>query len=176
VMRECALREGGACRCPGLPENRRWAQGIAGTGPILFATLNVQGSNDNVGFDPASDREAACRGAANRRWLESTFESARGVASAVVVIFHANPLVSSRERVHEPLLQSLMRGSARFGRPVLVIHGDTHHYRVDPPFRDAAGVPVPNLMRLETFGSPLVGWVRVRVDPADERFFRFESR
>jgi hypothetical protein len=57
---------------------------------------------------------------------------------------------------------------------VLFVHGDTHMYTVDRPFRDARGERVENLVRLETFGSPNVGWVRVSVDPDDSRHFGFE--
>ena len=62
----------------------------------------------------------------------------------------------------------------RLGRPVLFVHGDTHTYRVDRPFRDEKGDRVPNLTRLEVYGSPQVGWVRVTVDPNDSDLFRFE--
>jgi hypothetical protein len=173
VMRECALREGIVCRCHALPENRRWSLPLAGTDRSLsFATLNVQGSNDNVGFDAASDREAACRRQANLRWMQETFAGADARAAAVVLMFHANPFVG-RQDVHRELREAIVREAARFARPVLVVHGDTHTYRVDRPFRDASGNAVPNLTRLETFGSPLTGWVMVTVDPSG---FRFEPR
>lgn len=51
--------------------------------------------------------------------------------------------------------------------PVVVLHGDTHVFRRDRPLADpATGRPVPNVVRVETYGSPLVGWVEVTVDPA----------
>jgi hypothetical protein len=49
---------------------------------------------------------------------------------------------------------------------VLLVHGDTHNYRVDTPFSDALGVPFTGLTRVETYGSPIIGWVKVTVDPA----------
>jgi hypothetical protein len=67
-----------------------------------------------------------------------------------------------------------MKTAAHFGKPVLVIHGDEHHYTVDRPFRDAAGAEIRNLYRLETFGSPDIGWVDVVVDTRIEEPFRFE--
>jgi hypothetical protein len=60
------------------------------------------------------------------------------------------------------------------GKPVLLVHGDTHTYRVDAPFTEATGVPLPNLSRVETYGSPIVGWVKVTVDPAGAQLFTFE--
>jgi len=176
VMTGCALAGSAGCECPALPENRRWEQRLASSGQrVVFTTLNVQGSNDNRGFDAASDRDAECRGHANRAWLALAF--ARGARpAAVVVIFHANPLVPSADDAHRPLRDALVREASAFGGPVLVVHGDTHRYRADHPFVDAQGRTVPNLARLETFGSPFSGWVLVTVDPADPRFFRFTPR
>ncbi len=71
-------------------------------------------------------------------------------------------------------MRALADAAKRLGKPVLFIHGDTHTYRLDTPLVDAAGIPVGNLTRLETFGSPFVGWVEVSVDPGDPRLFTFE--
>ena len=38
------------------------------------------------------------------------------------------------------------------------------------------GEPVPNALRLETYGSPFVGWVRVTVDPDSPGVFIVEPR
>jgi hypothetical protein len=59
---------------------------------------------------------------------------------------------------------------------MLYVHGDTHAYTLDRPFRDSLGKPVENIVRLEVPGSPLVGWVRVTVDPNDPALFRVEPR
>ena len=42
------------------------------------------------------------------------------------------------------------------------------------PSATAGGEIVENAVRLETFGSPVVGWVRVTVDPNDAKLFRIE--
>jgi hypothetical protein len=59
---------------------------------------------------------------------------------------------------------------------VLLVHGDTHDQRVDQPLVDASGRPYPNFTRLETFGSPRIGWVRVVIDTVSGRFARYEPR
>ncbi len=59
---------------------------------------------------------------------------------------------------------------------MLFIHGDTHIYLFDAPFKDASGNVIPNLQRLETYGSPAVGWVKVTVDPGYPELFRVEPR
>jgi len=66
--------------------------------------------------------------------------------------------------------------AARIRKPLLFVHGDTHMYRVDTPFVDDAGVAIPGITRLETYGSPFVGWVRVTVDPSKPELFSFEPK
>jgi hypothetical protein len=159
-------------RQAGYPENVRFAR--AG---VVFATLNVQGSNDNFGFDAANDAERVARLEANLAWLAgSVAEAERSSARGLVVIFHANPFVKSKQDVYAPLLAALRDAAARLRRPVLLIHGDTHWQRVDRPFVDANGTVLPYLQRMETYGSPWVGWVKVTVDPADPDLFRFDPK
>ena len=58
----------------------------------------------------------------------------------------------------------MVNESLGFDGEVLLVHGDTHRFRVDSPLRDpASGVPVANFTRVEVFGSPNVNWVRLRV-------------
>lgn len=168
----CAERDGVACRCPGLPENRLWTKN-----GVVFATVHVVGSNDNRGFDPAGDAEQACRAAANRAWIEAALRLAEGGGRrGLVVAAQANPWVASRDRVYDAFLAQLAAGAVRLGKPVLFAHGDTHTFRVDRPFRDGLGRPVANALRVEVFGSPVVGWVRVDVDPDDPGLYRVEPR
>ena len=59
---------------------------------------------------------------------------------------------------------------------VLLIHGDSHIQRVDRPFRDSTGTPYPNFSRIETFGPPEIGWLRVVVDTLQGRVVEVEPR
>jgi hypothetical protein len=160
------------CGCNAHPENRAWS--IA---PVRFVTLNVTGSDNNQGYDAANDREARCRNEANRQWL------ARGVQAgmapdvrALVVMVQANPWwILRTPHVFDGFLAQVREASARLRKPVLLVHGDTHQYRVDNPFVDETGNPVAGITRLETWGSPFVGWVRVTVDPTKSDLFSFEE-
>ena len=146
------------CGCGAYPENRTWE--FRG---VRFVTLNIPGSHNNVGFDAASDAEAACRNEANARWLERAVEAARAPgAKALVVAIQANPWDPKFGAYKGFLAQ--METTTRIGKPVLFIHGDSHTYRVDYPFT----APV---RRLETYGSPMVGWVKVTVDPSLAELF-----
>ncbi len=166
---DCVERRAGACVCPAHPENRRWTHGA-----VVFVTLNIPGSNNNVGYDAANDEEARCRDRANALWLEEAVaESSANDWRALVVMVQADPWVAAKA-VYKPFLAGLEAAARRLRKPVLFVHGDTHTYIVDTPFRDALGEPLVNLVRLETFGSPFVGWVKVTVDPDAAEFFRFE--
>jgi hypothetical protein len=157
----CLVPPVAGCGCAAHPENRLWShQGI------VFATLNIPGSDNNVGFDRANDEEARCRNEANRQWLRKAVLQAQGPDKrALVVMIQANPW-ETKKPVYADFLRQVEAAQLLLRKPLLFVHGDTHTYRVDFPF---AGVT-----RLETFGSPFVGWVKVTVDPADAAPFRFE--
>jgi hypothetical protein len=57
------------------------------------------------------------------------------------------------------LLDALTVAAKSFKGEVLLVHGDTHLYRVDRPL----GETVPNFTRVEVFGYPVMNWVRIRV-------------
>ena len=155
--------------CGAYPENRQWVRG-----GVRFVTINVPGSNNNMGFDRASDDEARCRGEANKRWLARALALSRDPPTrALVIAMQANPWRTTR-KVFDDLLAEIRAVARALPKPVLLVHGDTHSYRVDAPFTDAVGQPVPNITRVETYGSPIVGWVKVTVDPSDPRLFAFE--
>jgi hypothetical protein len=157
-------------------ENVRWQQEA-----VLFVTLNVTGSNNNFGRSAQADLEHHRRNAANIAWLTQSFELAsRRLMRAVVVVIHANPLfeLPQTERVrrgYNDFLKHLQAETIAFGKPVLLIHGDTHNHRVDQPMIDLKSArAVANFTRVESFGTPFLGWVRVTVDPAAPQLFSFE--
>jgi hypothetical protein len=159
------------CRCPAHPENRFWSH--AG---VRFVTLHVVGSDNNFGVDAASDAEVRCRDEANALWLEQAVRaSERSQTRALVIAMQANPWYSKKP-VYEALLRQVADSARRLRKPVLLVHGHTHTQRVDTPFKDSLGHPVPGLTRMETYGSPFVGWVRVTVNPDDPEVFTFEPK
>jgi hypothetical protein len=152
-LRGCVKMADIVCECPAYPENRYWTDPRG----VTFATLNIQGSNNNSGFDEASNRELRCRNIANQMVLERALKFAIEQNSAgMVLMLHANPLVESKDNAYGEFFEDL-RGVAEFlNKPVLVIHGDTHHFRVDKPFTGTNGKPLASAVRLETYGSPNV--------------------
>ena len=163
-------------------ENARWTHG-----DLVFATIHLVGSRN--AREPFPGRTDADDAASRRRtdaavaWLQGAFELARASSSAAVVLaFHADPGLDQPaddpyRQAYEPFLTELEREVARFGDPVLLVHGDEHEYTVDRPLRDReTGRRLENFTRMRVPGSPRVGWVRVIVDPRSPRPFAFEER
>jgi hypothetical protein len=163
-------------------ENARWV-----AGGIVFATFNVPGSNNNLGQGAAKDdqtarrmsaafAEHAARMSANFAWLAEAVEQARQPAIRGLVVFaHADPLFGAepgRGDGYEAWRQALRLHAAPLGKPMLLVHGDGHRYRVDQPLTDPLTFDrLTNFTRVEVFGSPTVNWVRVDVMPDGERVF-----
>ena len=167
-------------------ENARWSRG-----GFVFATLHVVGSGNGStpfpGRTASHDDEVRRRTEAAVAWLDETFADAeRNAAAGVVLIAHANVSLEtgglwdatsgSGGDPYEPFVTALEGHVSRFAGPILFIHGDSHEQRVDQPLRDGNGGVHDNFTRLETFGSPDIGWVRVVVDTVAARFADFELR
>jgi hypothetical protein len=158
-------------------ENARWT-----IGRILFATVHVVGSNNNLGRTLDADEEYRARNAADLYWLRETFSLARERGMlGVVVGMHADAhLEASAARQARSgfgdFIHTLREEVIAFGRPVLLIHGDNHTFRFDHPLRDLdSGTPISTFTRLEVFGAPTAGWVKVTVDPGSKALFAVEG-
>lgn len=161
-------------------EHARWSHG-----GLVFATIHVVGSGNFTQRFPtrtdADDQESGRRMEAALAWLHETFARANSQsATAVVVSFHADlgfDGTPSDQLPYKPLIDAFEDEALAFGRPVLLIHGDSHHFITDHPLkaRDTKQT-IGNVTRLEVPGSPLVGWVRVVVTLGATPSFAFEQR
>jgi hypothetical protein len=177
-------------------ENTRWTYG-----DVVFLGLNIPGSNNNkVGTTDclssksvrtqadcdADNVEYQARDAANIAWLHDSFELARsqGLRGLMVVIqadmsFDLPETETFNERTlpgfdgYNAFLAALVAETQAFAGQVVLVHGDIHFFKMDKPLVDQAHL-IPNLTRLETFGSPNVHWVKVTVDSHSRSLFRFE--
>jgi hypothetical protein len=150
-------------------ENKRWHhQGVQ------FATVHIVGSNNNLeARSPAATAEFFERDEANVAWIRAAFDEARQRnARALVIAFQADPFElksafddfpawSGFKRTIEGTLLPL---SAAWGRPVLIIHGDSHMFRIDQPF-GWQKKPLRNVTRLIVPGASDVRAVRIEVTP-----------
>lgn len=159
-------------------ENVRWEAGGA-----LFVGLNVPGSENNfhgTRHTGGPVPEFIERSAANRAWLAQAFALARARKLAgILIAMQGNPgfqvaNAGDPSPGYRDLLTQLREETLAFPGQVVLVHGDTHRYRIDRPMRDPAnGETVKNFTRVETMGSPFFGWVRGQVDATDPRVFRF---
>jgi len=153
-------------------ENQRWIHK-----GILFMTAHIVGSNN--GFQtqrPAVVEEYLSRSRANRAWIEQGFRMADEMdAKAVVLAIHADVFTGRSNWTEWPedsgftaTMLVFRKAAEAFGKPVLLIHGDSHEFRIDKPFTSAdpgkQGVVLDNVTRLEVFGAPDVHAVRIMVD------------
>ena len=67
-------------------------------------------------------------------------------------------------------INAVVAQTEQFAGQVLLVHGDMHFFKVDKPLYSPTKV-LPNLTRVQTFGSPLIHWVRVTVDAKDPNVF-----
>jgi len=145
-----------------------------GRAEVLFVTLHIVGSNNNFeAHDPKALQEFRARDAANIAWIRAAFDEARARrAHAIVFAMQADPFQGKAGRRDFPptsgfttsIGQTLLPLAEAWGGPVLLIHGDTHRFAFDRPFRDASAKKIRNLLRLEVFGAPHVHAVHVQVD------------
>lgn len=168
---------------------------------IVFATLNMPGSNNNKILDDkdcsqksartaaqceASNAEYLERDAANVRWLQEAFAQAKaGKAHGIVLVIQADPGFDLPETEgndesqapgvsdYRNFISSVIAETEQFAGQVLLVHGDTHFFKVDKPLY-SPGKLLANLTRLQTFGSPLIHWVRVTVEPKNPNVFTIQ--
>lgn len=170
-------RQSSGARFPEFRENVRWTRGR-----VLFVGLNVPGGNNNIGSGNRPPAEYPKRARANRAWLAQAFAKARAEKLAgVLIVIQANPEFEAANAGHPPsgyreFLEQLRGETLAFPGAVVLVHGDTHTFRIDKPLLDPkTRQPLANFTRVETFGSPLMGWVRATADDADPSVFRFEA-
>lgn len=157
-------------------ENVRWTLGNE-----VYVALNLPGSQNNWGPADTPSQEYAERNAANLAWLREAFDIAtRERRGGVAIFIQANPGLDVRPRGRLPAGQKgfadfnaeLQRLAVAFGKPVLLVHGDTHYFRTDLPFTDpATDRVIANITRVEGFGNPNHHWVRLLVHPGSDRVF-----
>jgi predicted phosphodiesterase len=150
-------------------------------GPVLFVTLNVPGSDNNWGMGDAPRPEFAARNPVVLSWVkEGVALARREKLSGIVFLMQANPDFKSftrglPHRAFRELLETLRGETLDFPGQVVLVHGDTHHHQINRPLRDTKGEPMERFTRVETYGYPFMGWVKIYIDPDSPGLFRFES-
>src|SRR6266567_6725699 len=178
-------------------ENRRWI-----LGGVVYATLNIQGSCNNLCDTNPDPAEFAARNAADIIWMQETFAFAKQRhAAAIMFISQADPGFDASDATRAPVrdpktlaetdgqpdgfqafLSALRDQVVAFKKPVVYVHGDSHYFRIDRPLLDAQGRRLENFLRVETFGDNQangindVHWVKVLVDDRTREVFAFQPQ
>src|SRR5262249_45471185 len=164
----CLGQANGATIQEACVENRRWT--FRG---VTYATLNIQGSCNNLCDTLPDPAEYAARNAADIAWMQETFQVAKSRGSAAIMfIGQADPGFDQSDATRSPLrnpktlaetdgqpdgfqqfLAAFRDQIVAFRKPVAYVHGDSHYFRIDKPFLDTQGRRLENFTRVETFGD-----------------------
>jgi hypothetical protein len=171
---------------------------------VLIATINLPGGSNNdtdpwYGAPAMSQRQAdevSARTAADLHWLDAAFQRA-GEANdkAVLIMLQADMWdldgnVPSHIAQYKQFIDSIAAKAKAFGKPVLLINGDSHVYRSDNPLKPGStcaiesgtataactddayasqpnGYSVDNFHRIVVHGSTApLEWLKLKIDPS----------
>jgi len=188
---------------PAFPSDAQYVENVIferkGT---LFVTLNLPGGSNNDADiwygaptrSTAQAQEASERTGADLRWLDHAFTQASQNGDTSVLIMTQADMwdLDGKTAAHltnyEPLVSSIAAHTTAFGKPVLLINGDSHVYRSDNPLSPTApcvadsaagevscanesaahpGYDVPNFHRIVVHGSTFpLEWLKLTVQPS----------
>jgi hypothetical protein len=166
-------------------ENTMWRKAR-----VVFAMLNITGSNNDLApwgtplpadaaSYPSQAQEVAARAQANSAWLEKAFAAARRThAQGIVLMFQADmwdPADPTQLTGFDGLVRQIGALAQDFGKPVLLLEGDSHVFNVANPYSASspfhslhASTPVAdNVTRIVVEGSAAgrTEYLRLTIDP-----------
>lgn len=156
-------------------ENKMWNyKGIS------FATLHIVGSNNNFSKDNSkSNEEFFERSKANIYWLKQLFKKAKEDKSLGIVIFeHADMFTPDKgDEGFNSFIKELQILVTNYDKPVLLINGDSHEFKVDKPLYENKETKktVLNFTRLQVFGEADMHLVKVTVNPKNPTLFEIQQ-
>jgi len=188
---------------PGQPysENSRFvmdnvefvALHIPGSNNNLVATDSqcTKKSNRTQADCDAATAEYQARNVQNIAWLKEAFAAAREnhYAGIAIVIqadvffpfelsdggYQDNFLPSlDANNGYADFIHTLVAETHSFAGQVLLVHGDSHYFKIDKAMVNDDGRLTANFTRVEVFGSTDNSWVEMTVDPTTENVFSFK--
>jgi hypothetical protein len=176
-------------------ENVMWEQS-----KTVFVVVNVAGGSNNdidpwyakthtTPWNPHQAIEMNQRTSADVRWLDAAFTLAEANnAHSVVIVAQADMWDTADAPTHqtnyEPVIAAMASNSAKYGKPVLYLNGDSHVYRSDNPLQQGSTCytetascgkdawlqhpyyNVPNFHRIIVHGSTFpMEWMKLTIDP-----------
>jgi hypothetical protein len=164
--------------------------------------MNVQGSNDNYPY-PETDAENGAvvvrsdaeiqrerdeeiaRKAADLHWLSESFAYAKQAgAKGILIDWQADLNFNNEQHLANPhdwdafpdYVNALRTETMAFSGQVVLVHGDSHYFKMDKPINLPSGGVLANFTRVETFGARQTHWVTATINPDDPNLFEFQPR
>ncbi|HBV20595.1 MAG TPA: hypothetical protein DEF07_02600 [Nitrosomonas sp.] len=148
-------------------ENMHWMKNH-----ILFATINIDGSNNAQ----AVDGEAGTANA-TLTWIQEVFKQAKAHnARGVFLLFEANPADSKENNPgraeFKKILTAFERESVKYGKPVVLAHSGSSYFRMNQSMSGSTGnQKTENVINVKTFDADEFHWLRVTVNPESKKVF-----
>ncbi len=127
----------------------------------------------------------------NIQWLKESFQEARdrnlpGIAVAIQADIYF-PFELSDGGYHDDFLpqldanngfsdffHTLVEETQNYNGQVVLIHGDSHYFKLDKAMFNADGTITSNFTRVETFGDIETSWLEMTVNPRSREVFSFK--
>jgi len=165
---------------------------IPGSNNNLVATSKQchKKSNRSQTDCDAATAEYRARNKKNVEWLKGSFAKARSNHYAgIVVVIQADvyfPFELSDGGYQDDFLpnlnekngytdffNTLINETHNYNGQVLLVHGDSHYFKVDKAMFNTDGSLTQNFTRVEVFGNKDNSWVEMTVDPESKNVFSF---
>ncbi|MBI1307734.1 MAG: metallophosphoesterase [Bacteroidetes bacterium] len=147
-------------------------------GKISFVTLHIVGSNNHlIIHDGDTNTEFKNRFKADTAWIHYAVKQAeKNQSLGLVFVLHADMFTGDKDMEgFEQLIAEFKRMTIQFGKPVLLIHGDSHRFVVDKPLFSEGEKVLLNFTRLQVFGEHDMHSVRIKVNTTNPSVFEIEE-
>ena len=139
----------------------------------------------------AATAEYQARNVQNIAWLQEAFMEARANHYAgILIVIQADiffpfelsdggyqydflPQLNA-DNGYTDFFNTLVAETRNFSGQVLLVHGDSHYFKIDKAMFNADGRLTANFTRVEVFGNEDNSWIEMTVDPSSENVFSFE--
>ena len=165
---------------------------IPGSNNNLVATEKqcTKKSNRTQDDCAAASAEYQARNGQNIAWLKDSFAKARenhyaGVLIAIQAdVFFPFELSDggyqeeflpqlNADNGYSDFVHTLIEETQSFAGQVVLVHGDSHYFKIDKAMYNDDGTLTGNFTRVEVFGSKDNNWIEMTVDPSSENVFTF---
>jgi hypothetical protein len=146
---------------------------------VLFVSVHIPGSNNNLGRNEESRQEYILRNEANLAWIAHAYQQAKEKKYAAMIfafqadIFYSPELATSSSSGYKDSIELFRELSEKVSTPILLIHGDSHRLKIDQPLYGSNKRIIETVYRLEVMGADQMQAIEIRVDNQASSPFSF---